>query len=406
MCFRRALGLRHSKIQACSGAGHVGCQSRSGLFAILVVEWQGIYRVFGNPREFSGDERFVAGVRGMNELLRHAVVAMQSGRDLTADECADVVGCIMDGGCEFADIAVFLTALAMKGATSVELTGAARAMRARAAVIRTTRRPLLDTCGTGGDRLHTFNISTATALVASACGIAVAKHGNRSVSSSSGSADVLEALGVNIGLSAEAAGHCLDELGLAFCFAPLMHGAMKHAAPVRKYLGFPTVFNLLGPLTNPAGAEFQLVGASTVARAELLAGALGALGGTRALVVCGNGELDEVALWGTTTVFRVQSGQVFRELWTAETFGLPECDVAALRVGSAMESAAMIEGILSGAGGAATDMVLANTAAALLVCGLVNDPADGVQLARNALTTGAARRGLQALREWTAGVAG
>ncbi|MFM7869774.1 MAG: anthranilate phosphoribosyltransferase, partial [Planctomycetaceae bacterium] len=184
----------------------------------------------------------------------------------------------------------------MKGLRASELSGAAAAMRARSAQIRTRRYPLIDTCGTGGDELQTFNISTAAAIVLSACGAAVAKHGNRSVSSRSGSADVLEQLGVNISLNAEEAGQCLDDLGLAFCFAPLMHGAMRHAAPVRKQLGFPTIFNLLGPLTNPAGAEFQLLGAASDERAELLAEALAVLGGRRSLVVCGNNQLDEVSL--------------------------------------------------------------------------------------------------------------
>jgi anthranilate phosphoribosyltransferase len=307
----------------------------------------------------------------------------------------------MDGECEFVDIAVFLTAMSMKGVVSAEVTGAAQAMRRRATRIRTLRHPLLDTCGTGGDRLHTFNISTATALVASACGIAVAKHGNRSVSSSSGSADVLEALGVNISLTAETAGRCLDELGLAFCFAPLMHGAMRHAAPVRKHLGFPTIFNLLGPLTNPAGAEYQLVGASTIVRAELLAQSLASLGVKRGFVVCGNGELDEISLWGATSVYVVRDGSVRVESWTAESFGLPECDVSSLRVASVKESAAIIEGVLGGSSGAATDIVTANTAAALLVSGVAEDLRNGVAMARSALSTGEAKRSLERLKEWT-----
>ncbi len=337
----------------------------------------------------------------MNELLKEAVLQLQAGRDLTAEGCSEVIGCIMDGQCEFVDIAVFLTAMSMKGVVSAEVTGAAQAMRRRATRIRTLRHPLLDTCGTGGDRLHTFNISTATALVASACGIAVAKHGNRSVSSSSGSADVLEALGVNISLTAESAGRCLDELGLAFCFAPLMHGAMRHAAPVRKHLGFPTIFNLLGPLTNPAGAEYQLVGASTTVRAELLAQSLASLGVKHGCVVCGNGELDEVSLWGTTTVYAVRDSAVMEEFWTAESFGLPECDVSSLRVASAKESAAIIEAVLGGSSGAAADIVTANTAAALFVSGVVEDLRSGVAMARSALSSGEAKRTLEKLKEWT-----
>ena len=213
----------------------------------------------------------------MHDSLKPAVEALLQRRDLSDTECCNAVGAIMDGLCDPVDIAAFLTAMTAKGSVVSELVGAATAIRKRAASIVSNRRPLLDTCGTGGDRLHTFNISTATALVAAACGMAVAKHGNRSVSSSSGSADVLEALGVNISLTAEQAGQCLDEVGLAFCFAPLIHGSMKYAAPVRRQLGFPTIFNLLGPLTNPASAEFQLLGASSINHAELLANALSQL---------------------------------------------------------------------------------------------------------------------------------
>ncbi|MCA9118487.1 MAG: anthranilate phosphoribosyltransferase, partial [Planctomycetaceae bacterium] len=190
----------------------------------------------------------------MHDCLQHPVNQLLLKQDLTADLVCNCIGVIMDGACDPVDIAAFLTAMAAKGVVAAELVGAARAMRSRASRIVTQRSPLLDTCGTGGDRLHTFNISTATAIVAAACGVNVAKHGNRSVSSSSGSADVLESLGVNINLTADLAGRCLDEIGIAFCFAPVLHGAMKYAAPVRRQLGFPTIFNLLGPLTNPAGA--------------------------------------------------------------------------------------------------------------------------------------------------------
>jgi anthranilate phosphoribosyltransferase len=231
--------------------------------------------------------------------------------------------------------------------------------------------------------------------------VAVAKHGNRSVSSSSGSADVLEALGVNISISPDAAGRCLDEVGITFCFAPLIHGAMKHAAPVRKQLGFPTIFNLLGPLTNPAGAEYQLLGASSTLRAELLASALAQLGGRRAFVVCGNNELDEVSLWGTTTAFEVAQGTITRHQWTAESFGLPACSVSELQVHSADESAAMIRLVFTGNSTAATSIVLANTAAALLVCERVPDLRAGVALSRNAIESGGAQATLERLRTWT-----
>jgi anthranilate phosphoribosyltransferase len=337
----------------------------------------------------------------MHATLKSSVDRLLQGQDLSELEACNCVGAVMDGECDPIDIAAFLTAMAAKGPVPAELTGAATAMRQRALPIRTHRRPLLDTCGTGGDRLHTFNISTATAIVAAACGIPVAKHGNRGVSSSSGSADVLEALGVRITLAPADAGRCLDELGIAFCFAPLVHGAMKFAAPIRKQLGFPTIFNFLGPLTNPAGAEFQILGASSVARAELLAAALARLGGRRAFVVCGNDELDEVSLWGVTTVQDVHAGGVRLQQWTNDSFGLPGCRAEDLRVRSPAESAAVIRSVFDGHASPALHMVLANTAAALVVCEKVNDLPQGVALARTVISDGLAAELLTKLVHWT-----
>ncbi len=326
----------------------------------------------------------------MHEQLSGPVQALLHQQHLTRDEAAACVGAIMDGLCEPVDIAAFLTAMSAKGPVSNEVVGAAMAMRARASRIPSLRSPLLDTCGTGGDRLHTFNISTATALVAAACGVNVAKHGNRSVSSSSGSADVLESLGVNISLTAAQAGQCLDQTGIAFCFAPMLHGAMKHAAPVRRQLGFPTIFNLLGPLTNPAQASYQLIGASSDDRAELLAHAICQLGVRKAVVVCGNNELDEVCLWGPTRVFHVSNNTVQKDEWTANDFGLPMCRVESIRVHSAAESAAMIRRVLSFEQCPATDMVVANTAAALIACEFTNSLTQAVTIVKNALQSNAA----------------
>lgn len=337
----------------------------------------------------------------MHDCLQHPVQLLLQQQHLSAAAACNCIGTIMDGACEPVDIAAFLTAMAAKGPVADELVGAAQAMRSRASRIVTHRAPLLDTCGTGGDQLHTFNISTATALVAAACGVNVAKHGNRSVSSSSGSADVLESLGVNINLTAEAAGQCLDEIGIAFCFAPLLHGAMKHAAPVRRQLGFPTIFNLLGPLTNPAGAEFQLVGASSCDRARLLATALSQLGGQRALVVCGNNQLDEVCLWGPTTVFDVAQGQITERTWTARDFELPECQVTELTVRSATESAAVIQSVLEYQPSAALSMVVANAAAALVASERYSDLREAAAAAREAIRCGDARDKLQQLAQWT-----
>ena len=337
----------------------------------------------------------------MHATLLPAVQQIIQGHDLSAHEMQECVGAIMDGECEATDVASLLTAISCKGPAAIEIVGAAQAMRNRASRIATRRHPLLDTCGTGGDQLHTFNISTATAIVAAACDVSVAKHGNRSVSSSSGSADVLEALGVNIQLTPDQAARCLDDVGITFCFAQLVHGAMKHAAPVRKALGFPTIFNLLGPLTNPAGAEYQLLGASTVSRARLIASALSVLGCRKALVVCGNAELDEVCLWGPTTVFEVRSGSVNQREWTPDDFGLPVCDVKTLRVRSARESAGFVKTALSGEASPATNIVTANAAAALVAAERFEELPDAVNQVQTVLKSGAALEKLHQLTAWT-----
>ncbi|MCA9049423.1 MAG: anthranilate phosphoribosyltransferase [Planctomycetaceae bacterium] len=337
----------------------------------------------------------------MHPSLRSALDDLICHQDLSCSAVQQCIGAIMDGACEPMGIAAWLTAMTCKGPAPIELVGAAQAMRDRAAPIATRRRPLLDTCGTGGDRLHTFNISTATAIVAAACGVNVAKHGNRSVSSSSGSADVLEALGVNIQISPEQAGRCLDETGITFCFAPLVHGAMKHAAPIRRELGFPTIFNFLGPLTNPAGAEYQLVGASSDERAHLLAAAISVLGCRRAIVVCGNNELDEVCLWGQTRVFEVAGGRISERRWTCEDFGLPQCQAGDLRVKSATQSAEFVRAAIDGQPGPATDIVIANSAAALLAAEQETDLSSAVTRVRSVLNDGIARSKLDDLREWT-----
>lgn len=340
----------------------------------------------------------------MHAALQSSLSQLIAHQDLSSGSVQDCIGAIMDGACEPVEIAAWLTAMASKGPAAIELVGAAQAMRDRASRIATRRRPLLDTCGTGGDKLHTFNISTATAIVAAACGVNVAKHGNRSVSSSSGSADVLEALGVNIQLTPEQSSKCLDEIGITFCFAPLIHGAMKHAAPIRKELGIPTIFNLLGPLTNPAGAEYQVIGASSDERARLLASALSVLGCRKALIVCGNNELDEVCLWGNTRVFEVAVGQIAESTWNHTDFGLPECDVADLRVKSADQSAAMIRRVLSAEDCAATNIIIANTAAALLAAEKASDLKAAVIEAKRVLTDGLAESKLNDLIEWTQSV--
>jgi len=342
----------------------------------------------------------------MTTPLETAIHAAVAGHDLTESQMHTAIGAIMDGEAGDAQTAALLTALRMKGETVAEIAGAARAMFERCARISCSTAGLLDTCGTGGDGLHTFNISTAAALVVAAAGVPVAKHGNRGVSSTSGSADVLRALGVDIELSPEQVGRCIDEIGIGFCFAPLVHGAMKHAAGVRRQLGFRTIFNLLGPLTNPAAAEFQLIGANTNETARKLAEAVAEFvripfafrrnshefryGPKRAVVVSGNGELDEVSLWGETTAWIVEGGALREERWTPADFGLPECRANDLKVSSPEESAGVVRDVLAGTPGPACDIVLANAAAALLAAGKTADLKEGVAIARRVVTDGTA----------------
>ena len=326
----------------------------------------------------------------MHTAFQTVVEAAIAGNDSSREAVETAFAALMDGEADPVDVAALLISLAAKGESIDDLAAAASAMASRATRISSQHPRLLDTCGTGGDRLHTFNISTATALLAAGCGVPVAKHGNRSVSSSSGSSDVLSALGVTIDLPPAAVASCLDEIGIGFCFAPLFHSAMKHAAGVRQQLGLRTIFNLVGPLTNPAGADCQLLGANSDSAARLLAGALGVLGRPRALVVCGNNELDEVALWGTTLVLEVdgargESGGIIEHTWTAEDFGLERCEVESLRVESPEASAAMIRGVIQGEQGAARDIVVANTAAALVAFSEASESLDLATAAQTAM---------------------
>lgn len=339
----------------------------------------------------------------MHAALQSAVNQILARVDLTVAEMESAVGAIMDGAASEVAIASLLTALRMKDECVDEIVGAARAMRSRVTRIRPKRTGLLDTCGTGGDSLHTFNISTATALVAAAAGVPVAKHGNRSVSSSSGSADVLEQLGVCISLEPDRVALSIDEIGIGFCFAPLLHGAMKFAAPVRRELGFRTIFNLLGPLTNPAGAEYQLLGSHHPRTAELLARALAELGTGHACVVCGAGQLDEVSLWGTTDVFEIRDGSVQHHRWTAASFGLPECSVSDLQVDGPEASARLIREVLQGQPGAATNMVIANAAAALWTADAEPSLLAAVDRVRDTIQSGQAAELLHQLAGWTSG---
>lgn len=296
----------------------------------------------------------------------------------------------MLGLCTDVEIALLLTALHAKGETVAEIAGAAAAMRRQMTPIRTRRTQLVDTCGTGGDGSRTFNISTAAALVAAAAGANVAKHGNRKVTSLCGSADVLALLGVNVEADVPLVEACLDELGLCFCFAPLLHGAMKNVAKVRAQLGTPTIFNLLGPLSNPAAAPFQLVGTGNQEVRPMLAEALMLLGTERAIVVSGEDGLDEVTISGPTRVSEAVGGRVRDFVWRPADFGVEEASLDELRIETAEESAAAIRGVLAGEPGPRRDVVVINAAAALWVAGKATTPAAAAELASAAISSGAA----------------
>ena len=317
--------------------------------------------------------------------------------DLTVDEAAGAMTEIMEGRAQPAQIAGFLVALGMKGERPPEIVGLARTMRAQATKLSKTYDPLFDTCGTGGDRAHTFNVSTVAALVLAACGVRVAKHGNRSVSSRCGSADLFEALGVNIAASPSVVEACLEQAGIAFFFAPTFHPSMRHAAPARKDLGIRTAFNLLGPLTNPAGASRQLVGVPRPELTELVARSLGLLGADRVWVVHGADGLDEISTTGYTKVSECRAGAVNTFYVHPSDFKLPKAAPEALKGGDAVENAAIAKRILAGERGAPRDIVLLNAGVSLLIAGVATDVPAGIARAAAALDDGSAARVLDRL---------
>ena len=335
------------------------------------------------------------------------IAELLNGRDLDATQAEALMDQVMAGNLDQAQLGAMLGALRIKGVTAVELAGFARGMRARAVpVAAACIERAVDTCGTGGDGQGTFNISTAAALVAAAAGAPVAKHGNRAASSRCGSADVLEALGVNLDLAPAALGRLLDEVGIAFLFAPRHHPAMRHAAAVRRSLGVRTVFNLLGPLTNPAGVRRQLIGVYDHELLALMAGALAELGAERVLVVHGHDGQDELALTGETTVVELREGEVSRSVVRPEDVGLARCTADQLAGGDAAHNARLIIDIVDGRGGARADAVLFNAGGALVVAGLADNLRAGVDQAREAVGDGRARRLLDDLRAASADVAG
>ena len=317
--------------------------------------------------------------------------------DLTSDEASAAMAEVMAGRAGEAHIAGFLIGLAMKGERPAEIVGLARTMRAHAVPLSRPFPGVFDTCGTGGDRSGTFNISTCAAIVLAACGVPTAKHGNRSVSSLSGSADVFEVLGVNVGAGPAVVERCLAEANIGFFFAPTFHPSMRHAGPTRRALGVRTAFYLLGPLTNPAGATRQIVGVPRSEFTELLARSLMLLGSERAWVVHGADGIDEISTTGYTKVSECRDGAVKTFYLHPGDVGLPKAAPGALQGGSATENAAIITAVLDGAPGAARDVVLLNAGAALFVAGRADSIRDGMHQAGRAIVSGAAKDTLSRL---------
>jgi anthranilate phosphoribosyltransferase len=334
-------------------------------------------------------------------MIQEALARLLDGHDLSREEAHGVMGSIMSGEATPAQIAGFLIALRAKGETADEIAGCAEAMREHALPVKPKRDDLVDTAGTGGDGASTINISTAAALVAAAAGAGVAKHGNRAVSSACGSADVLEALGFELDLPAERVARSIDELGFGFLFAPTHHPAMRHAAPVRTELAARTVFNVLGPLTNPAGARAQVVGVYAPELVRTIADVLAQLGASRAFVVHGAGGIDELSPAGPNFVCEVLNGEVRARNIDPLEFGLPRCDPADLGGGSPAENAAAIRAVLAGEDGGRRDAILLNAAGAIAAGGHAEDLREGLELAREAVDSGTAAARLDELIAFT-----
>jgi anthranilate phosphoribosyltransferase len=340
--------------------------------------------------------------------IREAIQKVVDHTDLTESQMYGAINSIMSGEVSPVLIGSFLTGLRMKGETVEEITGAVRVMREKVTFIDTgvdmsAGGVVVDTCGTGGDGAATFNVSTAAAFVVAGCGITVAKHGNRAVSSSCGSADVLEAAGVNLNLGPQQVSECIKKVGIGFLFAPALHGAMKHAIGPRKEIGIRTIFNILGPLTNPSAANVQVLGVFSEKLIEPLAHVLGKLGARRALVVHGEGGLDELTVTGLTAVAEFKNDRVDTYRISPEQFGLGRATVEDIRGGNdANESAKMMQNILKGEPGARRDMVLLNAGAALMAAGMADDIGGGLTLAADCIDSGKAAATLAALIDFSA----
>jgi anthranilate phosphoribosyltransferase len=328
-------------------------------------------------------------------MLTDTITHIETGTNLSQQEMAETIDLVMQGICAEDDIRAFLLALVAKGETVAEIAGAAGAMRKHMTILESSRDDLVDTCGTGGDGSGTFNISTAAAIVAAGSGIAVAKHGNRSITSKTGSADVLNELGVNIEASVDVMQQSLDEVGICFCFAPLFHPAMRHVGIVRRSIEVPTIFNLLGPLCNPARAPYQLLGVGKPALRTRLAAALALLETKRAFVVCGEDGLDEITLEGNTLVTEVTGSATQESEWHPADFGLTSQSLATMNVENPAESAACIMNILHGEHGASRDIVVINAAAAISLARPHLSLPECANQAAEAIDSGAALKSLK-----------
>jgi anthranilate phosphoribosyltransferase len=333
--------------------------------------------------------------------VKAAISATVDGNDLTEADAEAVMDQIMSGKATTAQIGGLLVALRLKGETVQEVTGFARAMRRKATPITTSHCPLIDTCGTGGDGTGTFNISTVSAFVVSGAGLPVSKHGNRSVSSKCGSADVLEALGVRLDLSPNQVGRCIDQVGIGFLYAPLLHPAMKYAIGPRREMGVRTVFNILGPLTNPAGAQIQVLGVYDGALTEVMAKVLRSLGSRSAFVVHGADGLDELSTTGPNRVSRLKDGQVTTFSLDPLDFEIPRATLADLSGGDAADNASIFRKVLQGETGPRRDVVVVNAAAGLVAGGVATGLSEGLSLAARSIDTGAAHQKLDELITFT-----
>ncbi len=348
-------------------------------------------------------------------MIKKTIAKVVERENLTEGEMIEVMNQIMSGECTPAQIGAFITALRMKGETVEEITGAARVMRERATPIRVgkgvldidrddiniDRETILDVVGTGGDGTNTFNISTTVSFIVSACGVKVAKHGNRSVSSACGSADVLEKLGINLNITPETVENCIDQIGIGFLFAPALHSAMKHAIGPRREIGIRTIFNILGPLTNPAGADCQVMGVYRADLVEKLAGVLHKLGCKHGFVVHGSDGMDEITLTGETLIAEVTPAGVTLATIAPDQFGLTRCPMEALKGGDALINAEIVLAVLTGERGPRRDIVLLNAAYALVAAGKVATPTEGMTLAAEAIDSGLALQQVKKLADLT-----